>query len=123
MLPKWFEQIHPRFLTPANSILFYGGAAALFSLTGGFAALAAASTLTRILTYVISAAALPVIEKREGGLNLWHLLVAVLALVSSFWIASHANAQAWMTFGALIAVGTLLYFIAAQAANRAAEQH
>ena len=121
MLPKWFQRVHPRFLTPANSILFYGGAAALFSLTGGFAALAAASTLTRILTYVISAAALPVIEKREGGIKAVHLIVALLALASSFWIASHANAQAWMTFAALIAVGTMLYFIAAQAARRTAE--
>ncbi|RGP40827.1 putative polyamine transporter [Altererythrobacter insulae] len=121
MLPKWFERIHPRFQTPANSILFYGGAAALFSLTGGFAALAAASTLTRILTYLLSAAALPVLEARDGRINPLRAFVALLALASSIWIASHADGQAWMTFGALIAVGTLLYFIAARAARRTAE--
>lgn len=112
MLPEWFARISPRFLTPANSILFYGGAAALLSLTGGFAALAAASTLTRILTYVISAAALPVIERREGGINLLHVATASLALASSLWIASHADQQAWLTFAGLIAAGTLLYFVA-----------
>jgi len=112
MLPGWFMRLNERYLTPANSILFYGFAAALLSLTGGFAALAAASTLTRLLTYVISAAALPVLERREGGINPLHLIVALLALASSLWIASHANLQAWTTFGGLVLVGTLLYFIA-----------
>ncbi|MFN2100155.1 APC family permease [Altererythrobacter sp. MF3-039] len=112
MLPRWFERIHPRFLTPANSIMFYGFAAAILSLTGGFAALAAASTLTRILTYLISAAALPMIEMREGGINPLHGVVALLAFMSSIWIASHADSQAWAMFGLLIAVGTILFMIA-----------
>lgn len=119
MLPNWFERIHPRFLTPANSILFYGFVGALFSLTGGFTVLAAASTLSRLLTYVISSAALPMIENHEGRIRPLHLLFAVLALASSFWVASHANAQAWMTFGVLIAVGTLLYLIAQRALRTA----
>lgn len=117
MLPNWFMRIHPRFLTPANSILFYGLFGALFSLTGGFAVLAAASTLTRILTYIISAMALPVLEKRDGGINPLHLVVSILAVCSSIWIASHASAEAWQTFGVLIAIGTLLYFVAARAAK------
>ena len=53
MLPDWFARIHPRYLAPANSILFYGMFAALLSLTGGFAALAAASTLTRCAAPVV----------------------------------------------------------------------
>ncbi len=112
MLPGWFERIHPRFLTPANAILFYGFTGALFSLTGGFAALAAASTLTRILTYVITAAALPMIEHREGRIKPLHGLMAVLALASCVWIASHAGMQSWTTFGGLFVVGTILFLIA-----------
>ena len=112
MLPEWFAKIHPRFLTPANSIMFYGVFAALLSLTGGFVALASASTLTRLLTYVISAAALPTIEYREGSINPLHLVVAVLAFASSVWIGTHANSDAWTTFGGLLVVGTALYFVA-----------
>lgn len=112
MLPDWFARIHPRFLTPANSIMFYGLFAALLSLTGGFVALASASTLTRLLTYVISAAALPTIEHREGRINPLHLVVAVLAFASSVWIGTHADSEAWTTFGGLLVVGTALYFIA-----------
>lgn len=112
MLPDWFAKIHPRFLTPANSILFYGLFAALLSLTGGFAALAAASTLTRLLTYLISAAALPMLEHREGRINPLHLVMALLAFASSVWIGTHADSEAWTTFAGLLLVGTALYFIA-----------
>ncbi|WP_340586801.1 APC family permease [Erythrobacter alti] len=112
MLPRWFELVHPHFLTPANAIAFYGIASSLFAIWGGFAALAAASTLSRLLTYLITAAALPVIEKREGALNPFHAVVAAIAFGASLWIASHADAEAWTMFGVLLVVGTGLYFIA-----------
>ena len=114
MLPQWFERVSPRFLTPANSILFYGVASTLFAVWGGFLALAAASTLSRLLTYVITAAALPMIEHREGRINPLHFVVAVLAFAASVWIASHADQQAWTMFGVLVVVGTVLYFVAAR---------
>ncbi|HAW35194.1 MAG TPA: cationic amino acid transporter, partial [Erythrobacter sp.] len=44
MLPRWFEYVHPRFLTPFNAILFYGVAAMLFGLWEGFEVLAIAGT-------------------------------------------------------------------------------
>ena len=112
MLPAWFERVHPRFLTPANAILFYGAASCLFAMWGGFLVLAAASTLSRLLGYIITAAALAVLEHREGQLNIFHTLVAVLAFASSIWISSHASTEAWTVFGILLVVGTALYFIA-----------
>ena len=112
MLPSWFRRVSPRFLTPSNAIVFYGAIAALFSLTGGFAALAAASTLTRLLTYVITACALPVLEQREGRTNPLHFAVAILALGSSIWVSTHASEQSWMTFIGFVVVGAGLYFIA-----------
>ncbi|WP_095012900.1 APC family permease [Tsuneonella mangrovi] len=118
LLPEWFERINPRYLTPANSIVFYGVAAILFSLWAGFIALAAASTLARMLTYLITAASLPVVERRDGTLTPLHFLVAILAFAASGWIASHANAEAWTMFGVLIGVGTLLFFIAARQQRR-----
>lgn len=121
LLPAWFERVHPRFLTPANSIAFYGVMSALFAIWGGFAALAAASTLSRLLTYLITAAALPVIEKREGALNPVHLVVAMIAFGATVWIASHANQEAWTMFGVLLAVGTLLYFVARRGVANSSE--
>lgn len=119
MLPGWFERIHPRFLTPANSVMFYGFAGALFSLTGGFAALAAASTLTRLLTYVISAAALPALDWREGSIRPLRALVSLLALASCAWIASNADAQSWLTFAGVFVFGTVLFLIARRGERKA----
>lgn len=111
MLPAWFERIHPRYLTPANAIVFYGAVSCLCAMWGGFLVLAAASTLSRLLGYIITAAALPVIEKREGDASVLRNLVALIALGSSIWIASHASAEAWTVFAVLLVVGTILYIV------------
>ena len=112
MLPRWFGYVHPRFLTPFNSILFYGVAGILLGLWEGFAVLAVAGTLTRLVTYLISCAALPVLEKREGRLDPLHTAIAVFAFVSTIWVSTHADAKAYMVLGGPLAGGTLLYFIA-----------
>ena len=116
MLPRWFAHVSPRWQTPSNSILFYGGAGIAFGLWEGFEALALAGTLTRLFTYLVSAAALPVLERRDGALNPVHAVVAGLAFISTGWVASHANPQSWLTFGGLFLLGTLFYFIAARQA-------
>lgn len=115
MLPRWFMAVSPRFYTPVNSILFYGGASIAFGLWEGFMVLALAATLTRLLTYGISAAALPVIERREGRIDPVHGAVALLAIIGTIWVGSHANAEAWTVFGGVIVLGTLLYFFAGRA--------
>lgn len=112
MLPRWFMQISRRWKTPANAIIFYGAGGILFGLWAGFEALAVAGTLTRLLTYVISAAALPIIESREGNLTAVSLAVGLLALASSLWVSSHADQQAFVALGGIIAVGAVLFFVA-----------
>lgn len=112
MLPRWFMDVSPRLRTPVNSILFYGIASILFGLWEGFMVLALAGTLTRLLTYLISAAALPVLERRDGRRNLFHDVVALLTVASTIWVGSHADAKSWAVFGSLVVAGTLLYFVA-----------
>ncbi|MXP09872.1 APC family permease [Pseudoblastomonas halimionae] len=114
LLPRWFAKVDPRFHTPRNSILFYGVFAVLFGLWEGFEVLAVAGTLVRLTTYLICSAALPVLEKREGALNPLHLACSLFAIASTIWVATHADARAWMTLAAIIAGGTLLYFIASR---------
>jgi amino acid transporter len=50
-LPRPFAWIHPRFRTPAVSILFTCAVAIALALTGSFAALATASAVSRLITY------------------------------------------------------------------------
>jgi amino acid transporter len=112
MLPRWFEQVSPRFKTPANAIVFYGVGSGIMAVAGGFTLLATASTLSRMLTYVITAAALPVLEWREGIRNSVHMIVATLAIAISVWIACQAEMRAWAVFAGLVGLGTVLYFLA-----------
>lgn len=114
MLPSWFEYVHPRFLTPSNAILFYGVLAVLFGLWEGFEVLAVAGTLVRLITYIVTSLALPVLEHREGRIVPFHLFCVIVAVASSLFIASQAQAQSWMVLGGFFAAGTLLYFIAAR---------
>lgn len=114
MLPRWFMGVSSRLHTPVNSILFYGGASILFGLWEGFMVLALAGTLTRLLTYLIAAFALPVIEHREGRINPFHAFVSALTVLSTIWVGTHADATSWKVFAGIVVAGTLLYFIARQ---------
>lgn len=117
MLPRWFMAVSPKLGTPVNSIVFYGVASILFGLWEGFMVLALAGTLTRLLTYLISAAALPVLEWREGRVVPLHLACALFAIVSTVWVSTFADAKSWGVFAGLVIAGTLLYFVAAREAR------
>ncbi len=114
-LPSIFAHVSSRFKTPDVSVLFYGGAAILFSLWGGFAALAVASTLSRLVMYLLSSLALPVLERRDGDkAPWWHLPAAALAVVATLWVSTHASAEAYQMLGLIFVVGTGLFFFAAR---------
>lgn len=112
MLPRWFLKVHPRYHTPSNSILFYGVAAILFGFWEGFEVLAVAGTLVRLITYLITCLALPVLEHREGRIDKVHLALVVFAVASTLFIASHAEVKAWLVLGGILIAGTALYAFA-----------
>ena len=117
MLPSIFMHVSKRYHTPDFSILFNGATAILFSLWGGFAALAVASTLSRLVMYVLTCLALPVLEHREPTKPpFWHLPIALIGVVVSLWVASQAKLQAFQMLGLILVVGTGLYFLAAKRA-------
>ncbi len=114
MLPAWFMGLSKRWLTPANSIVFGGVASVALGLWEGFEVLAMAGTLVRLVTYVICAAALPVLERREGMNSPFHLACAAFAVISSLWVATHADANAYLVLAGILVGGTVLYFLAAR---------
>ncbi len=113
LLPDWFGQVS-RWGTPANSIVFYGIGAILFALWDDFLALAAVSTLARLLAYVSSIVALPRLRQQAGlaALNLTLVLAAPVALALSLWAATQTNATQWQTLAGFALVGTVLFFLA-----------
>ena len=112
MLPKWFLGVSEKYGTPANAILFTGVASIAFGMWEGFAALAVAGTLTRLVTYCICAAALPTLEWREGKLQMLHAVCAVIAIGISIFVAMQVSAQAVQVLAGILALGTLFYFVA-----------
>lgn len=117
MLPRWFRAVHPRFRTPSNSILFYGVAAILFGFWEGFEVLAVAGTLVRLITYLITCLALPVLEHREGRIDRVHLGVVIFAVASTLFIAGHAETKAWLVLGGILIAGSALYAFAVREAQ------
>ena len=119
MLPKWFGAVHPRYSTPGNSIVFLGALALALALSGTFAELVIASSLTRLITYVLCIAALPIIHRRASEdvkAAAFHLpggfAIPSIALVISLWIASHSGRDEWLLTGGLLALGVALFGVA-----------
>lgn len=113
-LPAWFGQIHPRFHTPANAILFYSGFAIVLALSGGFVWLAVMSTVVRLMVYVMCIATLPLLQRKmgehEGQFRLYGgMLVPVVALVVSIWLMTHASMKSWLATAVFMLVGSVLY--------------
>ena len=116
-LPAWFGNIHPRFHTPANAILFYAVFSIALALSGGFVWLAVISTIVRLLVYVLCITTLPILHRKlgeyEGQFSLWGgMTIPVLALLLSLWLMSHASLNSWLMTAAFAAGGSLLYWIA-----------
>jgi APA family basic amino acid/polyamine antiporter len=118
LLPQWFGNIHAEYASPANSVLFFGGIALAVALTGTFEKLAVASTLTRMIVYSVSIAALPLIKRQadpEVAATAFRLpggyIIPVIALGLCIWVASHSKLQAWLFTGGLLIVGLVLFGI------------
>lgn len=117
-LPLWFGRVHPRLETPANSIAFMAVLAGALALSGSFVFLAAVSVLSRLFVYAVTIAALPRAPERPR-LNAVHWISGAAGVAVCAWAAAQANADSWMTLGALAAAGLLLYALAATVRLRA----
>ena len=116
MLPAWFARVHPRFATPGNSVLVFGAAGLLLAVTGTFTLLAAASSLARLISYVISIAGLPRVRAQaepEVAAEAFRLpfgfLIPAMALALCAWIGAHAPPQTWFLTLGLLAVGLVFF--------------
>ncbi|MGB5347573.1 MAG: APC family permease [Woeseia sp.] len=117
-LPRWFGAIHERHATPGNSILFLGALGVAFALSGTFAKLAVASSLMRLICYVLCIAALPAVRRKaddaaraaafrlKGG-----YAIPTVAMALCLWIMWQSARDAWLMTGILLLVGLGLYWL------------
>ena len=114
-LPSWFGKVHSKFLTPANSVVFFGISAFLLSAFGTFTVLAAMTVLSRLFLYIMSCSAIPRLRPSFRGEGRFILkggyVVPVLGILACLWLMLQVSAQSiWMT-GIFIAIGTGLYWL------------
>jgi len=114
-LPRWFGEVHPRYLTPANSVVFFGLAAFLLSSFGSFTVLAAMTVLSRLFLYGMSCAAIPKLRPQFRGEGRFILkggyLVPALGIAACLWLMTQVSGRSiWMT-ALFIGIGSGLYWL------------
>jgi len=121
-LPRWFARVHPRFITPANSIAFLAVFAAVLALIGTYVWLAVISVLARLIVYSVTIAALPRAPER-GKVPRWLYVVGAAGIALCIWASTQVSGEGWRTLGLLALAGAALYAIAARgrAASRDAD--
>lgn len=124
-LPAILGRVHPRFETPAASIVLYGAASFAFAASGGFVWLAGLSVLARLVLYFVCIAGLPRLQKRFGempesmhppGGLLW-MLLALLACAVLLW---QVTLHSILVTAGCVAVGCLMYAFAQHERRRTA---
>lgn len=114
-LPGWFGKVDQKFLTPANSVLFFGVTAFVLAAMGSFTFLAAMTVLSRLFLFIMTCATIPVLRPRFKGKEVFILkggyLIPVLGIVACLWLMLQVSwTSIWLT-AVLIAIGTGLYWL------------
>jgi len=124
LLPQGLGRIHPQYRSPHVAILAMGILCLLLALSGTFTALAIASTLSRLLSFLLCIAALPRVHgradvtRRQEAYRLpggW--IIPLLAFVICLALIAQTTLANWIAVGVLLGVGILLHRIATGAAN------
>ncbi len=114
-LPRWFGEVHSRYLTPANSVVFFGVAAFLLAAFGSFTVLAAMTVLSRLFLYGMSCAAIPKLRPQFRGAGRFILkggyLIPILGIAACLWLMMQVSERSiWMT-AIFVGIGSLLFWI------------
>jgi amino acid transporter len=116
-LPQFLAATHPRFRTPYVSVLLTSVVALVLALTGSFVYAATISVIARLLSYSMTAAALPVLRYKRGIPPAQFpvrggIVVAVLSLILGAWLLSHTSGRQARDAAIAAGVGLLLYLLA-----------
>jgi len=112
--PRWLGAIHPRFRTPAVSIVLIGAVSLALALSGSFVQLALLSVVSRLCTYLGTAGSVLVLRHkhgdREGALRLpGGPLIAVAAIVLSLALLASAQVANLIAAAIALVIGAVVY--------------
>lgn len=115
-LPGWFGQVHERYRTPANSIIFFTVLTLLLSVVGSFLWLAAMSALVRVLIYMACISAMPRLRSAashagEPGFRLpggW--TIPLIAFAACGLLLVQISLDSILATAAVLLVGTAVFW-------------
>jgi amino acid transporter len=115
-LPKPLAAVHPRFHTPAAAVILTTALMLVLTLSGTFVYLITLSTIARLVTYLATCSALPLLRRRPsapaatfrmpGG-----VFVAVAGVVLCLWLLSNSTLREARDTGIAVAIGLSLYWL------------
>jgi amino acid transporter len=119
-LPAFFGRVHPRFRTPVTAIVVTAGVALALALSGTFAAMAAASAISRLVVYVATCASLLRLRSARFADRVkpatfvvpFGPVIPVTAIVIALAILAGATPLQRLSGAAALAAGAVLYFVA-----------
>jgi APA family basic amino acid/polyamine antiporter len=119
-LPGFFGRVHPRFRTPGNAVLVTAAVALALAVSGTFAAMAAASAITRLIVYVTTCAATLRLRSRASHPGVapatfvvpFGPVIPVTAIAIAVTILAGVTALQFYSVTGAIAAGAVLYLFA-----------
>ena len=115
-LPGRLAVIHPRFRTPAASVLATIGIMLALTLSGTFIYLLTLSTISRLFTYFVTCAAVPVLRRRPAAPAAAFLAPAGVAIACAgmaliLWLFSNSNLRDARDTSIAAAAGLVIYWL------------
>jgi len=118
-LPRILAATHPRFHTPHTAILVSAAVMLALTLSGTFIYLVTVTTVTRLLTYTATCAALPVLRRKGEKLPAVFQLragrtLSAGALVLCAWLLMSSGLREVRDVAIAASIGLLIYFVRQQ---------
>jgi APA family basic amino acid/polyamine antiporter len=113
-LPAPLASVHPRFRTPAVAVLTTAAVMLTLTLSGKFMWLLTISTVSRLVTYIASAGALPILRRKsEAEPGSFRLAggpaISAAAVLLGFWLLSNASGKEARDTGIAAGVGFAIF--------------
>ncbi len=124
--PHWFAAVHPRYKTPYISILMFGTLVWALAMLGTFTWNAKLASVSRLIIYALTCAALPTLRWKKPGLAKFHLplgtLLAFLGIAFCGVVLSRAGKLEVLVLAVTLTIALLNWLVVRRATGQNIEQ-
>ena len=113
-LPRRLQQVHPRFRIPVSGVLWTSAAMLALTLSGTFIYLVTISAISRLVTYIVTCSALPVLRRRTTAPKAAFRMpagvaVSLIGIVLALWLLSNITLREARDTALATAAGLCIY--------------